>query len=568
MEKEMVETKENGARKTLLECLSSIVEKTAAGAEDEKKFNPDVYEDAKKDIAQVGAILGTTPRETVIFANILEQSSRHHVGVDDVAMDMGITYVKSLTYETELKSLEGKKLIRRNEDNEILVPAFIKSALARDKAYEKEDYSGLDTAGVLERFKRLFKMRMKDEISEMDLMSELDTLMTVETNSQFVIECRRLGFNGDEGKMGYKDRILFYSLVYFFIFSNDDNIGWNDFDGIFECAFWNQRRLKNMFKERTLKVVTDGVIEPVNEDGIRSPEFFHISNKVKDIIFAEIGGSGTDSNESNGMNTVKHSEIVAKDLFYNKENDTQVTRLKYLLEQENYRKTCGRLKDRGLRTGFTCLFYGSPGTGKTETVYQLARQTGRDIFLVNGPDIKSCWVGESEKNIKGLFDQYRKAVEKSLVAPILLFNEADAIFGIRQEGATRAVDKMENSIQNIILQEMEKLDGILIATTNLTTNLDKAFERRFLYKIRFDRPDEKVKEQIWASMLPSLSGEEARELAHGFDFSGGQIENIVRKKEIKFIIDGVDAGIEELRDYCREELIEDADSGRKKIGFR
>lgn len=154
------------------------------------------------------------------------------------------------------------------------------------------------------------------------------------------------------------------------------------------------------------------------------------------------------------------------------------------------------------------------------------------------------------------------------MAPILLVNEADAIFGIRQEGATRAVDKMENSIQNIILQEMEKLDGILIATTNLTTNLDNAFERRFLYKIRFDRPDEKVKEQIWASMLPTLSEEDARELAHGFDFSGGQIENIVRKKEIKFIIDGVDAGMEEIRGYCREEMIEDAGSGRKKIGFR
>lgn len=154
------------------------------------------------------------------------------------------------------------------------------------------------------------------------------------------------------------------------------------------------------------------------------------------------------------------------------------------------------------------------------------------------------------------------------MAPILLVNEADAIFGIRQEGATRAVDKMENSIQNIILQEMEKLDGILIATTNLTTNLDNAFERRFLYKIRFDRPDEKVKEQIWTSMLPTLSEEDARELAHGFDFSGGQIENIVRKKEIKFIIDGVDAGMEEILGYCREEMIEDAGSGRKKIGFR
>ena len=69
-------------------------------------------------------------------------------------------------------------------------------------------------------------------------------------------------------------------------------------------------------------------------------------------------------------------------------------------------------------------------------------------------------------------------------------------------------------------------------------------------------------------MLPTLSEEEAKELAHGFDFSGGQIENIVRKKEIKFIIDGVDAGMEEIRDYCHEEMIEDGERNRRKIGFR
>ncbi len=100
-----------------------------------------------------------------------------------------------------------------------------------------------------------------------------------------------------------------------------------------------------MFKERKLKVVTEGVIEPVNEDGIRSPEYFHISNKVKDVIFAELGGSGADK-ESNGMNTIRHNEIVAKDLFYNKENGAQVSRLRSLLEQESYSKTCERLKDR------------------------------------------------------------------------------------------------------------------------------------------------------------------------------------------------------------------------------
>lgn len=98
------------------------------------------------------------------------------------------------------------------------------------------------------------------------------------------------------------------------------------------------------------------------------------------------------------------------------------------------------------------------------------------------------WVGESEKNIKGIFDDYKKEVKQLAKAPILLFNEADAIIGKRQVGAERAVEKMENSIQNIILQEIEQLDGILIATTNLAENMDKAFERRFLYKIQFEKP--------------------------------------------------------------------------------
>ena len=110
--------KENDSRKTLLECLSSIVVKTATGAEDEKKFNPSVYEDAKEDISEAGAVLGTTERETVVFANILEQSCSRHLGMDDVAKEMGITYIKSMTYEAELSSgkEEADKKKRRRGD--------------------------------------------------------------------------------------------------------------------------------------------------------------------------------------------------------------------------------------------------------------------------------------------------------------------------------------------------------------------------------------------------------------------------------------------------------------------
>ena len=225
------------------------------------------------------------------------------------------------------------------------------------------------------------------------------------------------------------------------------------------------------------------------------------------------------------------------------------------------------LKKKGMRTGFSCLFYGSPGTGKTESVYQMARKSGRDIFLIDVAKIKSCWVGESEKNIRRVFNQYRECVKSGDKTPILLFNEADAIFGIRQSGAERAVEKMENSIQNIILQEMEDLQGILIATTNLTGNFDKAFDRRFLYKLRFDNPDTKVKSQIWKSMIPELKPSQAKKLAAEFDFSGGQIENIARKKTVAGLISGKEPTYRELREMCKTESINDKTEGKRKIGY-
>ena len=225
------------------------------------------------------------------------------------------------------------------------------------------------------------------------------------------------------------------------------------------------------------------------------------------------------------------------------------------------------LESRGMRKGFACLFHGAPGTGKTETVYQLAKRTGRHIMEVNVEEIKSMWVGASEKNIKAVFDRYRAYVDKAERIPILLFNEADAIIGKRQKGAERAVDKMENSIQNIILQEMERLDGILIATTNLAQNMDKAFERRFLYKIAFDKPCLEAKQAIWQSMLPELGDREARTLATRYDFSGGQIENVARKRTVQCILYSRDtATLDELTALCDSENISSR-PGSRPIGY-
>lgn len=150
-------------------------------------------------------------------------------------------------------------------------------------------------------------------------------------------------------------------------------------------------------------------------------------------------------------------------------------------------------------------------------------------------------------------------------APILLFIEADAIIGKRTLIHDSAADKSENTIQNIILQDMENLNGILIAPTNLQDNMDRAFERRFLYKIQFDRPDVQSRGKIWHSMIPELSDETVNGLASKYDFNGGQIENIARHFTIETILKGEDTiTLLTLQTYCEQESIK---KEKKRIGF-
>ena len=307
------------------------------------------------------------------------------------------------------------------------------------------------------------------------------------------------------------------------------------------------------------------MIEYNSDGGFVDRESFRMTRKAKKELFSEL--NITVMNQDNeGKGIIRYNDIVSKKLYYDAEVSTQITDLGQLLEENHYNDVCSRLKDKGYRSGFTCLFYGAPGTGKTETVLQLARQTGRDILQINVSEIKSMWVGESEKNIKSVFDQYRLRVDKSSIAPILLFNEADAIIGKRQEGAERAVEKMENSLQNIILQEMEPLKGILIATTNLAQNLDKAFERRFLYKIKFNKPTLGARIHIWQTMLPDLSESDIKVLAERYDFSGGQIENVARHYAIDTVLHGDEpVSLEKLIAHCDGERLEQKES--RKIGF-
>ena len=195
---------------------------------------------------------------------------------------------------------------------------------------------------------------------------------------------------------------------------------------------------------------------------------------------------------------------------------------------------------------------------------QIARATGRAIYHVDISSTKSCWFGESEKLIKGVFKKYEDICEHSEKRPILLFNEADGIFSKRKDSDSSNVAQTENTIQNIILEEIERLDGILIATTNMADNLDSAFERRFLFKIKFEKPVPEARKSIWLSKMPALAEDAAQDLASNFSFSGGEIDNVVRKATIKEVLGGKELELPEIKRLCREEKLH-GDSAR--IGF-
>ena len=247
--------------------------------------------------------------------------------------------------------------------------------------------------------------------------------------------------------------------------------------------------------------------------------------------------------------------IEAKTLFYNEKEGTQIERLKNILSKDQLPLVQERLHEKGMRTGVCILMHGAPGTGKTATAFELARQTGRDIIQMNVTDFKDKYVGESEAKLKAIFDKYNLICEKSKVAPILLLNEGDAILSKRTMNVEKSVDQMSNALQNILLQEMENLKGIMIVTTNLTVNLDKAFERRFVFKVQFEKPGKEVKAKIWKSMIEDLNEEDSMKLAETFDIAGGEIENIARKTIMEYALTGKNPDIEMVKEFAKEEKI-------------
>ena len=313
-------------------------------------------------------------------------------------------------------------------------------------------------------------------------------------------------------------------------------------------------------------LVEKGFLEVEKEENIERTSIT-VTDKTIELLYGE--NADIYVHTVTGKNIIENEKIKAKELFYSETVQKQIDMLRESMEQKNLEAMQDRLSQKGLPKGVAVLLYGAPGTGKTETVYQLAKQTNHKIFHVDIAESKSMWFGESEKKIKKIFTDY-KMLCKSCKShnentPILLFNEADALISKRRDVDSGSCAQTENAIQNILLEEMEKLEGIMIATTNLCENMDKAFERRFLFKVKYERPSLQARENIWRTKMSTLGSEDITKLAKEFDFSGGEIDNIVRKCEMNEIIKGIQPGYEEIVELCKTERLENAEEHR--MGF-
>ena len=189
------------------------------------------------------------------------------------------------------------------------------------------------------------------------------------------------------------------------------------------------------------------------------------------------------------------------------------------------------IKDKKKGIDAKIIFYGSSGTGKTLTSLAIAKVLKKQVLSFDCSKILSMYIGESEKNVRNIFDTFNNLTQRSKTQPILLLNEADQFLSTRTSNVASSGDKMHNQMQNIFLEQIERFDGILIATTNMIDSLDKAFSRRFNYKIEFKKPNLKQKKELWLKLLPSnfplCDKFDVNTLAK-YDLTGGQIELVIK----------------------------------------
>lgn len=406
---------------------------------------------------------------------------------------------------------------------------------------------------LLEEIYRLGGQRDEEKISTLDLFLELQELIKKNNHLPLISSINKM-------EVDLEDSYLFFYMVWKTITGNQTTDISRALEGIYDAKSERFNVMQKLLSEEHF-LVKNNLLEIVPAEFFNDTEMKLTDNALQLLNECDLKFFG---NKKKQNNVIEPLEIATRELIFDEEEMSQLRTLSKLLQQEKFIETQQKLQEKNLPKGITVLLHGFPGTGKTEVVMQLSKSTNRKIMKVDISQTKSKWFGDSEKNIKSIFTEYKSFAKDCEQTPILLFNEADAIISKRKEVDSSNVTQTENALQNILLEELENFDGILMATTNLAENLDSAFERRFLFKVNFQKPDSEVRAKIWRSKIDTLRSWQYNTLAERFNFSGGQIDNIIRKISIQEIVHSKKATFEDIELFCMDESFSKQAS---KIGF-
>ena len=564
----------NNQNYTTLSAMSYIVAKSNGS-----QLSEEFFKDVEAPVSFICNKYNLTPVQSVLFSMIVEGDNGDSLSFNTIVEMLGCGRIAMLEQMPNLEELKSRKLIVeshnfRRQNAIYSVPANVIASLVNDKPIIPGQTAEMSFGALFNAISKQLERRSDREHDGYDeVMNAINSILDSSPNLNFVRKFNALPYDAE-------DKAILLILCNAAVNHAANNVSASQVFEFFPSEFkFSQKKLSIIDNKDAL--LTDKVIAVRRVATMMRPEWIFtlttktISELIPELNIKEMGESS--GKKRNTGDIVKCCDIKTKAMSYNAKEQEQVEELRGLLENENYSDIKERMKEKSMVGGFSCLFYGAPGTGKTETALQLAKQTGRDIMRVDISSIRDSFIGESEKNVKAIFDNYRALAKKSKLTPILLFNEADALIGKRINHEKHSTDKMENAMQNIILQEMEVFEGILIATTNLEHNMDDAFERRFLYKIQFNKPDAAARKSIWLTKMPFLQEPDAEELAAKYEFSGGEIDNIAKKYVINYVLHGEDANsvdlicqtceCEKLVKKAPQPIVEPAVKQRKRIGY-
>ena len=491
------------------------------------------------------------PVECVILAILLDNDSI--MNRREMAQYLDCTIMKLLSYGKCFENLRRKRMIVSHYSSDYRCPRLgyrvcreVLDAVQEDASFKEFDSTDYTVIDVMRQIHEGLEFTDHCSSNYGNLIVDIRDLLSRTQHLELSRQLLELPLSAAE-------RVMFLIAASELIFRRNNSISQVDYDDILEDSL-ETFDICNGINDGTGNLAKLNLLENTMSNGMAEPDSFQLTEHAIKTLLKEFNIRINARKPAAPDNLILPDKLTRKELFYNAEEQHQVDRLMDLLSPKTFSEVQQRLKESGMRTGFCVLLHGVPGSGKTELVNQLSIATGRPVLVAQVSQLISKWVGDYEKRIEELFDQYESLVSRSEICPILFFNECDAILGRRNEqGDGDAVSKMYHSVQNILLERMEKLNGIMICTSNMPGSLDKAFERRFLFSIEFHKPQRDTKAKIWRAMMPEIDESMAQTLAAQYDFSGGQIENVVRRQRVDHILYGHDVTLDSINQICREE---------------